>query len=115
MNLSTQDIYSKTTPTLTFTVTDAAGVAVDLTDSTVTLTAKVSRDATTAKFVKTCTLATDPTTGICSAKLTTTDTATPGSFILELHIEYADVDVTTYVVQMCILTITQILYDVVVP
>ena len=92
MGVITQEksIYKGSTPTFTFTVYDS-GAAYDLTSATVKFRAKTSTSASSYQFDRSCTLSSDE--GVCTVKLTTTDTDTAGTYTAELHITTSGGDV----------------------
>jgi len=70
---------------LTFTVTNSAGTARDLTDYTVTLKAWRKGMASVPKFTGTCSK-TDPTNGICTYTITATDFDKAEDLFFELEL-----------------------------
>ncbi len=77
------------TPTIEFTITDDAGVAIDLTNiSSIKFTAKSSLALADvdAIFEKTCAVVLPATDGICDVTLLAADTATVGNYIGELEL-----------------------------
>lgn len=81
-----------------FTLTDAAGAALDLTDCTVVLTvsAEAEPEDDTAQVCQVeGVLADDPTTGQVSFTPTPTDTATPGEYFYDVQVADADGHVRT--------------------
>jgi len=77
---------------LSFTLTNQDGVAVNLTDSTVTVT--ISGGITRTKLTRTC-VVNDATAGKCYYDLIATDTAVPGNYTLSVIITYASKKYTT--------------------
>lgn len=90
MAVADQTIFRGDTPTFKFTVTDSAGVAVNLTGSVPTFMAKNNLDAPDSRaiFERACTI-TDAANGKCEVKLTAADTANAGDYTAELQLNFS--------------------------
>lgn len=88
-------ITRRTTPTFKFTLTDAAGDPIDLTNITkIVLGAKrkedfEDNDDTDSIFEVTCTIDSPPTAGICRAVLSLANTENTGVYIAELKGDFS--------------------------
>lgn len=80
-------IHQGNTLDINFTVTDADGNAVNLTDATIQFTVSSTLNAE-PKFTKTCTIDV-AASGTCHATLTAEDTDTAGVYTSELVIKWA--------------------------
>lgn len=99
--------FQQNTPTWTFTITySSSGTAVDLTGSVLHF---ICKDGSIVIFDITCILADDPTTGICTAKPTSAQTATAGKHPVELTVRWT-ADKTTLTLYRNDLEIKSTLY-----
>ena len=93
-----EQIIKGDTPTFEFTITDDAGAAVDLTNTTsIKFIAKSSLDLAdgSAIFDKTCAVVSPATDGICRVTLDAGDSAVAGIFFAELELRFSDGSIFT--------------------
>jgi len=84
-----------TSPSLSVTLKDSAGTAVDLSGATVRFHMKVP-NASSAKVDAAATVDSDPTTGVVQYDWQSGDTDTVGTYYAELEVTYGDASVESF-------------------